>query len=61
MYQEQMDDGQYAEAQQMQMQDMGDGQQELQLYDEQGNPQKFMDEEGNEIPFEEVQQYMMQQ
>ena len=45
----------------MQMQDMGDGQQELQLYDDQGQPQKFCDEDGNEIPFEEVQQYMLQQ
>ena len=34
---------------------------ELQLYDENGQPQKFYDEAGNEIPFEEVQQYMQQQ
>ena len=27
---------------------------ELQLYDENGMPRKFYDEEGNEIPFEEV-------
>ena len=48
------------------MQEDGEGgmmmnQQELQLYDENGNPQKFYDEEGNEIPFEDVQQYMLQQ
>lgn len=34
---------------------MMNGQQELQLYDEHGQPQKFYDEEGNEIPFEDVQ------
>ena len=26
---------------------------------EHGQPQKFIDQNGNEIPFEEVQQYMM--
>ena len=26
----------------------------LGLYDENGQPQKFVDQEGNEIPFEEV-------
>ena len=31
------------------------------LYDENGQPQKFIDQHGNEIPFEEVQQYMMMQ
>ena len=35
--------------------------QEYGLYDENGQPQKFIDQNGNEIPFEEVQQYMMMQ
>ena len=34
---------------------------EFDLYDENGQPQKFVDQHGNEIPFEEVQQYMLQQ
>ena len=32
---------------------------ELQLYDENGQPRKFYDDEGNEIPFEEVKQQLM--
>jgi len=32
---------------------------ELGLYDEHGQPQKFVDQMGNEIPFEEVQKLMM--
>ena len=41
---------------------MGDEmEQEYGLYDENGQPQKFIDQNGNEIPFEEVQQYMMMQ
>ena len=39
----------------------GDLEQEMQLYDENGNPQKFYDQDGNEIPFEEVKQFLMQQ
>ena len=34
---------------------------ELGLYDENGQPQKFVDQMGNEIPFEEVQKLMMMQ
>ena len=39
----------------------GQNAQELGLYDDQGQPQKFIDENGNEIPFEEVQRIMMMQ
>ena len=39
----------------------GDLEQEMQLYDEHGNPQKFYDQDGNEIPFEEVKQFLMAQ
>ena len=51
----------------MEEQMMGDGQmmegeQEMQLYDEEGNPQKFFDQNGNEIPFEEVKKlFLMEQ
>ena len=34
---------------------------QLQLYDENGNPQQFFDQDGNEIPFEEVQKMLMEQ
>ena len=35
--------------------------QEFGLYDEDGKPREFLDQDGNVIPFEEVQQIMMMQ
>ena len=49
------------EDEQYEGEEAGEQEEELQLYDEHGQPQKFYDENGNEIPFEEVQQFMMQQ
>ena len=44
-----------------QMEDQEEDPNQIQLYDENGEPQKFFDENGNEIPFEEVQLMMQEQ